>query len=166
MTAIRRQGYVPRLMAEALRRARDDLAAGRPWKARERLRSYVNAYPTDQKALELLGEVQYVMGDLPAAGAAWILCKRDDERVREAIEALGEEPHLLRVRAPMDAWPRIVQERLRAFGAEPEPEAAFPPEPRKATIGDRVALAGCLIGLVALGVFAVIGFALTVTWLV
>jgi hypothetical protein len=43
-------------MPEALRRAREDLAAGRPWKARERLRSYVNAYPTDDEALELLAD--------------------------------------------------------------------------------------------------------------
>ena len=152
-------------MPEALRRARDDMAAGRPWKARERLRSYLNAYPTDEKALELLGEVHYAMRDLPAAGAAWILCKREDERTREAIEALGEEPQLLRVRAPMDSWPRVVQERLHAFGAEPEPEATFPPAPRKVTIGDRVALAGCVVGLIALGVFLVIGFAVTVAWL-
>jgi hypothetical protein len=151
-------------MPEALRRAREDLAAGRPWKARERLRSYVNAYPTDDKALELLGEVHYAMGDLPAAGAAWILCKRDDEQVREAIEALGEEPSQLRVRAPMESWPPVVQERLRAFGAEPEPGVEAPP-PRRSTILDKVALAGCLIGAIAIGVFAVIGVAATLGWL-
>ena len=106
-------------------------AAGRPWKARERLRSYVNAFPTDEEALELLGEVHYAMGDLPAAGAAWILCKRDDERTREAIEALRDESALLRVRAPLESWPPVVQERLRAFGAEPETETEVGPVVRR-----------------------------------
>jgi hypothetical protein len=151
-------------MPEALRRARDDMAAGRPWKARERLRSYVNAYPTNDKALDLLGEVHYTMGDLPAAGAAWILCKREDERTREAIEALREEPHLLRVRAPMESWPAVVQERLRAFGAEPEPDAP-PPPPAPNPIADKAALAGCVIFFVAIAVFAVIGFAAVLGWL-
>jgi hypothetical protein len=149
-------------MPDALRRAQDDLAAGRPWKARERLRSYVNAYPTDEKALELLGEVHYTMGDLPAAGAAWILCRRDDERTRAAIEALREEPHLLRVRAPMEHWPTVVQERLRDFGAEPEPDAEVPPPPSHSSIADKLALAGCLIALIAFAVFAVIGVVVTV----
>ena len=149
-------------MPEALRRARADLAAGRPWKARERLRSYVNAYPTDDKALDLLGDVHYTMGDLPAAGAAWILCKRDDERTRKAIEALHEEPALLRVRAPMEHWPAVVQARLRDFGAEPEPDAEVRSPPSHSSIADKVALAGCLTVLIALAVFAVIGLVVTV----
>jgi len=55
----------------AVERARRDIADGRPWKARERLRSYLAAQPTDPAALDLLGEVNHAMGDLPAAGAAW-----------------------------------------------------------------------------------------------
>ena len=153
-------------MPGALQRAREDLAAGRPWKARERLRSYVNAFPTDEEALELLGEVHYAMGDLPAAGAAWILCERDDERTREAIEALRDEPALLRVRAPLESWPPVVRERLRAFGAEPETETEVePPAYGSATIGDKLALTGCVVAVVAIGVFAVIGLAVTVVWL-
>ena len=102
--------------------------------------------------------------DLAAAGAAWILCKREDERTREAIEALREEPHLLRVRAPMESWPTVVQERLRAFGAEPEPDAE-PPPPQPSTVADGFFIAGCLIVVVAIGVFAVIGFVAALDWL-
>ena len=152
-------------MPEALRRAQEDLAAGRPWKARERLRSFVNAFPTDDKALELLGEVHYTMGDLPAAGAVWILCERDDERTRDAIEALRDEPALLRVRAPMESWPPVVRERLRAFGVEPETEVE-PPSYGASSTADSLALVGCVVGVIAIAVFAVIGVVMTVVWLV
>ncbi len=54
----------------AVERARADLAAGRAWKARDRLTGHL-ADSQDPEALELLGEVHYGMGDLPAAGAAW-----------------------------------------------------------------------------------------------
>ena len=52
----------------ALERARDDLAAGRPWKARDRLTGVLANTPADQEALELLGEIAFAAGDLPAAG--------------------------------------------------------------------------------------------------
>jgi hypothetical protein len=110
----------------AVERARQDRLDGRPWKARERLRSFLTAHPTNQEALDLVGEVHYEMGDLPAAGAAWFLCTRDDDRSREAVAALRHEYErsprgligALRVRAPIDAWPPPVQERLRAVQAD------------------------------------------------
>ena len=50
----------------AVQRARADLEAGREWKAREGLLAHLaGAY--DAEALELLGEVNFVMRDLPAA---------------------------------------------------------------------------------------------------
>ena len=72
-----------------MQRARADLAAGREWKARERLVSYL-AGEYDAEALDLLGEVSYTMRDLPAAGAAWFGTGRRGKDVDEAVEAWRE----------------------------------------------------------------------------
>lgn len=72
-----------------MQRARADLAAGREWKARERLLSYL-AGEYDAEALDLLGEVSYAMRDLPAAGAAWFGTGRRGEDVDAAVEAWRE----------------------------------------------------------------------------
>jgi hypothetical protein len=165
----------------AIERARKDRAEGRPWKARERLRSFLTAYPADQTALDLLGEIYYEMGDLPAAGAAWFLCTRDDSASREAIAALRREHErstrgllgALRVRAPFEAWPPPVQERLRSIqaeaarrGVEWEPAATRADEPEyKPTVGENVALAGCLVVAVALAACTVVGLVVAAGWL-
>lgn len=73
----------------AVQRARADLAAGREWKARERLVGHLAA-EYDAEALELLGEVSYAMRDLPAAGAAWFGTARRGKDVDEAVEAWRE----------------------------------------------------------------------------
>jgi hypothetical protein len=70
----------------AVQQARADLRAGREWKARDRLASYV-AESYDPEALVLLGEVHYSMRDLPSAGAAWFGTTRRGADVDEAIEA-------------------------------------------------------------------------------
>ncbi|WP_457254277.1 DUF6584 family protein [Pedococcus sp. P5_B7] len=73
----------------AVQRARADLAAGREWKARERLVGHLAA-EYDAEALELLGEVSYAMRDLPAAGAAWFGTSRRGKDVDESVEAWRE----------------------------------------------------------------------------
>lgn len=73
----------------AVQRARADLAAGREWKARERLVGHLAA-EYDAEALELLGEVSYAMRDLPAAGAAWFGTTRRGKDVDESVEAWRE----------------------------------------------------------------------------
>ncbi len=73
----------------AVARARADIAAGREWKARDRLLGYV-ADRADPEGLELLGEVEYSMRDLPAAGAAWFGTSRRGADVDEAVEAWRE----------------------------------------------------------------------------
>lgn len=73
----------------AVERARADLAAGRAWKARDRLTGHL-ADNLDPEALELLGEVHYAMGDMPAAGAAWFGTSRRGKDVDEAVEAWRE----------------------------------------------------------------------------
>ncbi|WP_157693066.1 DUF6584 family protein [Pedococcus dokdonensis] len=73
----------------AVTRARADLAAGREWKARERLVGHL-AQEYDAEALELLGEVHHAMRDLPAAGAAWFGTARRGKDVDEAVDAWRE----------------------------------------------------------------------------
>src|SRR3712207_3559251 len=86
-------------MSDAITRARADLAAGRPWKARDRLRGVIGARPTDQTALALLGDVLLDMGDEPEAGRWLFLSERDDEaaeRAREAFRARFSFDQMLR----------------------------------------------------------------------
>jgi hypothetical protein len=73
----------------ALERARQDVAAGRLWKARDRLLGAAVARGDDE-LLALLGEVQFAMHDLPAAGAAWFATGRSDAEARRAEEAWRE----------------------------------------------------------------------------
>jgi hypothetical protein len=73
----------------AVERARADIAAGRAWKARDRLTGHLGDN-LDPEALELLGQVHYDMGDMPAAGAAWFGTGRRGKDVDEAVEAWRE----------------------------------------------------------------------------
>jgi hypothetical protein len=120
---------VPRWRAPVVERARADVAAGQLWKARDRLTGFLQQHPSDQDALELLGEVYIAMGDPPAAGRAWLLTERDDAEARAAIEAfearfgsVAARIQVLKVRAPLEAWPPRVQERLRALEGEGKDE--------------------------------------------
>ena len=114
----------------AVARARADLAAGREWKARERLVGHLaGAY--DAEALELLGEVSYAMRDLPAAGAAWFGTARRGEDVDEAVEAWRER-HGDQFPQMWSSLPRSVRERegnkrvdaLRRRAEQVQPRAA------------------------------------------
>jgi hypothetical protein len=64
-----------------LERAREDIADGRLWKARDRLTGALRASPSHQELLDLLGEVHYRMGDLPEAGRYWLLTERTGPEV-------------------------------------------------------------------------------------
>lgn len=74
----------------AIDRANADVAAGRAWKARDRLQGARSTMPHDQELLGLLGDVAWAMGDLPAAGAAWWLTDRSGPHVDAAFLALSE----------------------------------------------------------------------------
>lgn len=71
-------------------RARADLAAGRVWKARNRLNG-VLANRQDHEVLDLLATVHYEMHDLPAAGALWFVVGRDDDVAQRSISAWSEQ---------------------------------------------------------------------------
>jgi len=94
--------------ADEVRRAREDLEAGREWQARDRLVARV-ARAYDVQALELLGEVHATMRDLPAAGAAWFGTRRRGEDVEEAVAAWRER-HGDRLAALWSSLPRPVRE--------------------------------------------------------
>ena len=95
--------------SNAVQRARVDLDAGREWKARERLVGHL-AGEFDAEALELLGEVNYSMRDLPAAGAAWFGTARRGKDVDEAVEAWRER-HGDHFAQMWSSLPRSVRER-------------------------------------------------------
>lgn len=109
-----------------IERARADLASGQPWRARERLRSYLRTNPTDQRALELMGEVLYAMRDLPEAARYWLLTEKSGPAVSEAISAFEQRYRRSPVEAyralPMkqagpEDYPPAVSERVRSLRA-------------------------------------------------
>lgn len=105
-------------------RAREDMEAGRLWKARDRLVMAVREVPTDQDALETLGEVYFAMGDQPAAGRFWFLTERSGSEVEEAMAAfeerwggnLGEKLKVVPFNGKVEDYPPAARERLRALG--------------------------------------------------
>ena len=73
-------------MSNALLRARADLEAGRPWKARDRLTSLL-VQRQDAEVVDLLVDVHLAMNNLPAAGVLMFVRERSDEAATRAIEA-------------------------------------------------------------------------------
>ena len=142
-------------------RAKAELAAGRAWKARDRLLGAVAGYPADQAVLGMLGEVLFRLGDLPEAGRYWYLTARTGADVDAAIEALvercGRSPEQLArslpLVAPVDAYPAAVAARLDGL-----PEQAFrrraeaPPEEwwSSASTAERVRDLAANVGAVTL----------------
>jgi hypothetical protein len=159
----------------AVQRARADLAAGREWKARERLVSYL-AGEYDAEALELLGEVSFTMRDLPAAGAAWFGSGRRGKDVDEAVEAWRER-HGDHFAQMWSSLPRSVRERegnkrvdaLRKRAEQAQPAAA-PGQGSSASESSDEGLDAATVIAVALGVLfvacAVIGVVTLLSWLV
>jgi hypothetical protein len=76
--AVADQGCDHRPVTTSIALARADLDEGRAWKARDRLDGLLTTRQDDE-VLDLMGEVRFAMGDLPAAGALWFVTGRDDE---------------------------------------------------------------------------------------
>lgn len=114
--------------AAVIERARADLDAGRPWKARDRLVAAQKHDPWNQDVLDLLGEVYYAMGDHPSAARYWLLTDREGPEVRAVTAAfeerwghnLGERLKMIPVRDPIADYPPQVAARLEALAAEAE----------------------------------------------
>lgn len=172
----------------ALERARNDLAAGRLWKALDRITGAVAACPSDQAVLELAGEVFFEMGDLPRAGAYWFLTEKDGPEVESALNALKQRHGAgalgliaaLPVRAGIDAFPPKVRERLSQLQQEakrshrynwnPQPrrkgESTRQPKSSSAVVGTmaRLVLVTATVGVWSIGLTAIIY--VVVPWLV
>ena len=158
----------------AVERARADLAAGREWKARDRLVGHL-ADHHDLEALELLGEVHFRMRDLPSAGAAWFGTSRRGAEVDSAIEAWRER-HADQFYEMWRSLPRTVRDsqgnkRVEALRRRAEAVAPSPRPRRAATSGgseagvDAAVVIALAIGVLFL-VSAMVGFVTLVRWLV
>ena len=113
--------------SDALERARADRARGRPDVARDRVTGYLASRHAhgiyDPEAYLLLGEILSDMHDYARAGAAWLLTERQDETAQKAFAAFrerhGDNPvnilQALKPRAPLEAYPPAVRERLEAL---------------------------------------------------
>jgi hypothetical protein len=167
--------------SKGLERVKSELAAGRLWKARDRVTGLVTARPADQAVLELARQVFYEMGDLPRAGAYWFLTEKDGPEVESALQALTERYgtgavgviDALPVRAVIDAFPVTVQHRLRElqrqakrrynYRWEPQPrskrESAGPTQPGSALVDAvmSVVLLGATLGVWAVGMATIVG---------
>lgn len=169
--------------SNAVQRARADLDAGREWKARERLVGHL-AGEFDAEALELLGEVNYAMRDLPAAGAAWFGTARRGKDVDEAVEAWREQ-HGDHFGQMWSSLPRSVRERegnkrvdalrRRAEQAKTPTTATSSPPPPGAdaapgsSAGEGGPDAATIIAVALAGLFvvcAVIGLVTLLGWMV
>ena len=110
-------------MSDRLARARREMEAGRLQKARRRLEKMLAEAPSDQDVLELLGEVNYALGDHPAAGLAWFLTERTgadvDMAIAAARAATGNSPFALAARlqlgGPVEEFPPLARERLKSL---------------------------------------------------
>ncbi len=159
-----------------LARARADLDAGRRWKARDRLQGLVRARPDDPEVLDLLGQVLFDMGDLPAAGRYWYLCERDDDparRAREAFEARwgdhASRARQLPVYAPLAAYPPTVQTRVRDLVPLLPSRAPNSTGPSDVTPGWKAKLFGVVVLVLTVGVWLVglvVLVALAISWAV
>jgi hypothetical protein len=162
---------------------RDEVARGRLWKARDRLRGHLRDDPANQDVLDMLGAVHFAMGDLPEAGRHWWLTDRDDESARSARVAFEErfgtdaEAVLRALPRPArpDRYPPPVRARLEEVvaaagiplatwrwarpAAERLPDVRRPPSLRS-----RIGVAGPPIAFVALIALLLIGLATIVGW--
>jgi hypothetical protein len=155
---------------DVVTRARADLHAGREWQARELLVAHVSR-DYDPAALNLLGEVQEAMRDLPAAGAAWFGTNRRGADVDAAVAAWRER-YADDFPAMWRSLPRPVREhqgnaRVDALRRRAEAGgvvAQADDEGEGNGIDGAVVIATILAGLFV--VFAVIGFIWVLTWIV
>jgi hypothetical protein len=184
-------GQDPHDGSRVVAQARADLAAGREWQAREALVAHL-ARAYDPPALELLGEVQESMRDLPAAGAAWFGTTRRGADVDAAVAAWRERyaddfpamwrslPRPVRehegnarvdalrrradAAAPPAAVPRVERGVVRGAERDVERGAEEGAQDGGNGVDGAVVIAMILAGLFV--VFAVVGFIWVLTWIV
>jgi len=160
----------PEHHSAAVHRARADLAAGREWKARDRLTGHLGEH-YDAEALELLGEVHFTMRDLPSAGAAWFGTNRRGKDVDQAVDAWRER-HADQFGQMWRSLPRTVRamegnKRVDALRRRAEQEAPAPrpvPIPAKGGVDAAVVIAAA-VGILFVAC-AIIGLVTVLRWMV
>jgi len=117
----------PRKKSSALERARADLAADRPDRARDRLTGYLYTLHCrgeySQEAYLLLGDAYFAMKEYARAAAAWLLTEKQGPEFDTALQAFhqrhGKDPanilSLLKPHAPSEDYPPRVRERLKEW---------------------------------------------------
>ena len=160
-------------MGEGLARARADLEAGRPWKARDRLAGLLT-HRQDAEVLDLLATTHYEMRDLPAAGALWFVTGRDDDQSRRAIAEWEQKydnavarwhslPKVVR-RNDTSARVSVLRQTARQSGRSGARDLADPPRPE--AWWEPVVFGGCaLTVLVWVVVMVVIGMTTVWRWI-
>ncbi|WP_042940128.1 DUF6584 family protein [Rhodococcus sp. AW25M09] len=114
---------------DVIDRAQEDLARGDSIAARDRLISALVRNPASPGILELLAYTYLVLGDRPAAGAAWFLTDKsdDDPTASAAFAALEKQcrsplalARALPIHAPSDWYPARARNRLERLEAAVE----------------------------------------------
>lgn len=149
-----------------LSRAQADIEAGRLWKARDRLHGVFVSRPGDQSVLELLGEVHFLMGDLPQAARFWMLTERSGPDVDAAIAAFEEryarDPGsalvALPIKVSISQYPPDVRNRIEAMSSradetKPRKRPRRFPEPEPGSLRETLIMAGLV--LVTFGIWVV-----------
>lgn len=168
---------------EVLEEAREHLAAGRAWRARDVLADRV-AHERDDEALTLLGHVHHGMGDLPRAGAAWFAVGLKGPEADEAVAAWreqAEDDFADMWRSLPEPWrgeprpARIEALRARALASDPLLEQPLAPlVPERSEDSDDDTSGGGVDGATVIGwilgalfvVCAVIGVVTVLGWIV
>lgn len=112
-----------------IERARAELKAGRPDRARDCLSGHLRALNQrgeySQDAYLAMGEIYFAMKDFAKAGAAFLLTERSDTDAEFCFKAFFERHgsedfksilHALKPHAPSESYPPKVRERLSGWG--------------------------------------------------
>ena len=166
-------------------RIKEDIDAGRLWKARDRLQGHLRESPADQVVLDLLGSVWFAMGDMPQAGRHWWLTERKDENATAARDAFyerfGSDARGVLRALPRPArpehYPESVRVRLEALTAAANAEGiGWRPDDWKLAEGesgswdpwkpDRRGEVLSVLALIGMIVLMLIGVVTVISWLV
>lgn len=154
-----------------IERAREDIAEGRLWKARDRLTGALGHRPHEVAVLDLLVDVYLAMGDVPAAGRFLMLSARDDGAARDARETFEWQQRAsardlataVPAKQPLDRYPPVVQERLKALAKRASAEGVqvswMRPRPVRGDVNNE---GGWLGGALA----SLVGILLVLPWVV
>ncbi|MDQ1681873.1 MAG: hypothetical protein QOH99_414 [Frankiaceae bacterium] len=165
---------------DALGKAREDLAAGRPWVARDRAAGLLAHRQGDPEVLEVLGDAWAALGDDVRAGRYWFLTGRDDPAAIQAVDAfVASHPDAAEAARVVGVLPGVgyapaavarisaLRSRVEAAGGEwtPGRKPARSPAPTPAAGRGKVRrrLMAAVVFFLTIGVWS-IGVAAIIRW--